>query len=396
MEKKEREQEARNFHKSPKRRNNQGADDKRQEQLALAARAAASELHSQQRQEEKRAFSKEHHDHSVEDRNRPPTERLDRRGEPSPDRYEDVNNRQESHMSPMISNRSPPGRGQSREVSDEGPPRQKPPVYDQSSDIKKGQARPNQYTEECLDLLDDLGLPKSGVLNSEIFNHHVRRVATPGGALESESHILPLNDQQSRRNYRRINAAHPRPGQPPRGFESLEYREGVEQDDVFLVDWQHNNGYSSKRGMTGNMDESSNRFLEASFVSESKLLPAKSSPWAEGGLLAELSLESNKLHADSNAPKREQREGEGNRLTEQSLTSESILTYLGRRTPNTSSRGRSSNSAMVCYTSSISILLLYVTLLCFLNRSKIIACIHCAPVSGRTIRIMYLTHHSRS
>lgn len=221
------------------------------------------------------------------------------------------------------------------------------------------------HTKESLDLLDDLGLPNGSLMTSdEYFNvaprgngQHGRRAATPGGHLESESHILPVHGSSERIRHQ-SNIAPPRHHHQnkiqDRGYDNNDdfvYRRGVEQEDIFLVDWQHHNGYATKRGITRDKyGPVSGNELEASFVSESKFVPTKGNPWAEGGLLAELTIDMNNKHSsDAMVPRRETVEGGDLNMSvlERSMASESIMTYAGTRTPNISSHGKRSDHSMV-------------------------------------------------
>ena len=192
-------------------------------------------------------------------------------------------------------------------------------------------------------LLEELGIRP---LSSDGLHPSARRAATPGGELASESVVVSVGRTSGTGHvgegatHQHRNRLHTIDEDPRK------HRQDVDDDDLFVVDWQHQYGFPTKRGTTPrgrrrtNLSEGNDGpsvfDAEQSFVSESKLLTG-AEPWGPNGLLTELSVQrvppqpkflSRRRGDDGNI--------DGVPLAERSLASESLLLYAGSRTPNRS------------------------------------------------------------
>lgn len=209
-------------------------------------------------------------------------------------------------------------------------------------------------------LVDELGIRPSTADSKSLYQEVGRRAATPGGSLESESHLVPVGavnesrrggfgngiNQQSRSRLHTIDEDY------------RKYRHNVDDDDLLVVDWQHQHGFSTKRGTTPrenrrsvHQDEAGRHwrgdraFEEPSIVSDSTLVDPTYGP---NGLLAELTVQ--RLPPEPRfirRPKGVQDKEDQLSMVERSLTSESFLMYAGNRTPHGSEPSSRKGSAHV-------------------------------------------------
>jgi hypothetical protein len=215
-------------------------------------------------------------------------------------------------------------------------------THQSSSSARRPPDSPPHMPQVYPALLDELGMRPKSSEGRSAYQDVGRRAATPGGSLESESHVVAVGPgSESRRSGWTGGGAHQQSRSRLHTIDedsSRKYRKNVDDDDLFVVDWQHNYGFPTKRGTTpgdkgGGRDRSS--FEEPSFVSDSRLVDPNYGP---NGLLAELSVQ--RLPPEPQFIRR-RRGVEGGAegqlsMTERSLTSESLLMYAGNRTPNRS------------------------------------------------------------
>jgi hypothetical protein len=124
-----------------------------------------------------------------------------------------------------------------------------------------------------------------------------RRLATPGGSLEQDSHIVPIpSSQNQKRDSYHEDHHHPR----------HQYRRNVDEEDRVVVDWQHHRGYSTKRGTTPT----------AASISTQK--QQRADPWGPDGLLTLLTK--SKPHPPEKIDE--------SSIIEKSLVSDSLLMFL--------------------------------------------------------------------
>jgi hypothetical protein len=156
--------------------------------------------------------------------------------------------------------------------------------------------------------LEDLGLPSGYGSDDDEHEHRrfkppsskfdeaSRRMATPGGSLEQESHIVPILGSENQRESFRDEKYH-------------RYRQHIDEEDRVVVDWQHHRGYSTRRGTTPG--------VVGGGQPQQPLVKAHADPWGPDGLLTLLSKK----------PPSENRR-EDSSIIEQSLVSESLLMFL--------------------------------------------------------------------
>eukprot|EP00602_Paraphysomonas_sp_CaronLab_P012617 CAMPEP_0185042290 /NCGR_PEP_ID=MMETSP1103-20130426/42269_1 /TAXON_ID=36769 /ORGANISM="Paraphysomonas bandaiensis, Strain Caron Lab Isolate" /LENGTH=1362 /DNA_ID=CAMNT_0027582341 /DNA_START=121 /DNA_END=4209 /DNA_ORIENTATION=- len=196
-------------------------------------------------------------------------------------------------------------------------------------------------------LLEDLGIHSDTGVGRESFQMESRRAATPGGSLESVSVPVPVPDTDTRPRDShqglptRANARDTRLGTHVE--ESYEYRDNVDDEDLFVVDWQHNRGFPTRRGTTPMSNLHPSRTAigqkigdgDRSIVSNSKLVdPA----WGPDGLLADLAIM--KVPPGDGRQTTVEQSGSELSMVERSLASESLLMFMGNRTPQHSAQSQ--------------------------------------------------------
>ena len=264
---------------------------------------------------------------------------------------------QQRNISQGSAGRRHPHSGDFGPQSTQGSRRNSNQSSEQQQSPSRRQSHSTTQPKESLDFLKDLGMPHDNLIHSENYLHEppqvyqqgIHRLATPGGHLESQSRKLPVSGVSRHSNGQpKVQSGYSVSQYSVQNRNSVErddfaYREGVEQDDVFLVDWQHHNGYPTKQVVARgkpNAGVGSEEEMEASLISDSRFNIPNQNPWIAGGLLSDLSIDPTAkqsrpdlLHPSNNPHQ------EDESVMEKSMASESILTYLGRRTPNTSRQG---------------------------------------------------------